>query len=219
MTGERIAEAQLHRRTSESSVSTQRRYSRAQENLSANAPTGHYHRGGTWQACGYRHPRTGVQIGLEAMCAAVFLNPDPEDGFVYVIAHEFIHVQQQPALVDRVAGGEVTVLEVSLEEGIAEFLGEMISGRVAYGSLRGAVEGRELEIEAAFSKDRHSQDLSDWVYNSRPGQLGDLGYWVGYRIAKSHYQNSEDKSEAIRTMRVIGGMKAPWKTSVCLCGH
>jgi hypothetical protein len=34
-------------------------------------------------------PVTGVQIGLEALCATSWLNPNVEDRFVHVIAHEF----------------------------------------------------------------------------------------------------------------------------------
>ena len=32
---------------------------------------------------------SGVMIGLEALCAVDFLNPDPEARFVHVIAHEY----------------------------------------------------------------------------------------------------------------------------------
>ncbi len=42
------------------------------------------------------------------------------------------------------------------------------------------------------------RDLSDWIYNSKPGNPGDLGYWVGYRIVKSYYQNASDKRQALR---------------------
>src|SRR5437016_994370 len=45
-------------------------------------------------------PESGVQIGLEALCATSWLNPTVEDRFVHVIAHEYAHVQQLRALVD-----------------------------------------------------------------------------------------------------------------------
>ena len=147
---------------------------------------------------GYRD--TGVQIGLEALCAAEFLNPDIEDRFVHVIAHEYVHVQQSEELAARVGGEAPTVLDVSLSEGVAEFIGELISGDIAYGSLRGDVAGREEEIERAFLADKDKTDLSDWVYNSAPDAPGDLGYWVGYRIAKAYYQNTDEKTQAISGM-------------------
>jgi hypothetical protein len=44
---------------------------------------------------------SGVMIGLEALCAVNYLNPNIEDRFVHTIAHEYIDVQQarrSPAL-------------------------------------------------------------------------------------------------------------------------
>ena len=37
-------------------------------------------------------------------------------------------------------------------------------------------------------------DLSHWLYNG-PGS--DLGYWVGYRIAKSFYDRTPNKRSAV----------------------
>ncbi|MBB3275766.1 MULTISPECIES: DUF2268 domain-containing putative Zn-dependent protease [unclassified Pseudoxanthomonas] len=138
---------------------------------------------------------TGVQIGLEALCATDWLNPDLEDRFVHVIAHEYVHVQQVPAFVET---EQATVLESALMEGAAEFVGELISGEVAYLHLKQNTKGQELAIETKFQADMDKRDLSDWIYNSKPGNPGDLGYWVGYRIVKSYYQNASDKRQALR---------------------
>jgi hypothetical protein len=142
-------------------------------------------------------PSDGVQVSLEALCAADQLNPDLEDRFVYVLAHEFVHVQQSPQLSDPEMP---TVLQASLGEGIAEFIGELISGGKAYGYLQGAVAGHETEIETRFLADRESTDLSAWLYNSTADHPGDLGYWVGYRIAKAYYRHAADKRRAVREM-------------------
>ena len=142
-------------------------------------------------------PGDGVQIGLEAMCApmARSLNPNVDDRFVHVIAHEYIHAQQ-----DATLGNDAhpTVLERSLIEGAAEFIGEMISGDVAYGAFRASTNGHEQEIETRFAADTDKTDLSDWLDNTTPEKPGDLGYWVGYRIVKSYYQHAPDKRRAIR---------------------
>ena len=148
-------------------------------------------------------PGDGVQIGLEAMCAphASFLNPDVNDRFVYVIAHEYIHSQQDAGLSND---DHPTVLERSLVEGAAEFMGEMISGGVSNGALRASTVGHEKDIESRFAADVEKTDLSDWLDNTTPTQVGELGYWVGYRIVKAYYQNARDEHAAIReiiTMR------------------
>jgi len=140
-------------------------------------------------------PVSGVQVGLEALCATNWLNPNVEDRFVHVIAHEYAHVQQARALVDD---EYPTVLEMSLIEGAAEFTAEMISGEVSYSQLTVSTKGREKEIETDFVPDEDKTDISKWLYNSTLEKPGDLGYWVGYRIVKSYYQHATDKTQAIR---------------------
>lgn len=137
----------------------------------------------------------GIQVGLEALCATDWLNPDVEDRFVFVIAHEYVHVQQRFAPDEQ---AELTVLQVSLVEGAAEFVGELISGNVAYEYMAELTRGREQEIESAFLDDIDSTELTEWVFNSKPDEPGDLGYWVGYRIVKSYFRQASDKRAAIR---------------------
>jgi len=150
---------------------------------------------GRGKPVGIGSPVTGVQIGLEALCATDYLNPNVEDRFVHVIAHEFVHVQQAPELSD---GENLTVLEASLMEGAAEFTTELISGSVAYSHLPPLVAGRESEIETRFLRDKAKRDLSDWLGNGTAEKPGDFGYWVGYRITKAYYRNAPDKRRAFR---------------------
>lgn len=142
-------------------------------------------------------PVGGIQVGLEALCATDFLNSDIEDRFVRVLVHEFAHTQQAAELTEK---EDLTVLEVSLLEGIAEFVTELMSGGPAYAYLAPQVKGRETEIETAFLPDVDNTELSTWVYNSTPEEPGDLGYWVGYRIARAYYLQAPDKAEALRAM-------------------
>jgi Predicted Zn-dependent protease (DUF2268) len=150
-------------------------------------------------------PVSGVQIGLEALCATDWLNPNVEDRFVHVIAHEYAHVQQVAALVDD---ENPTVLSMSLIEGAAEFIGELISGKVSNSRLGESTAGREKEIETEFVADEDKTDISAWLYNSTPEQPRDLGYWVGYRIVKSYYQHANDKRLALREIMQMTDPKA-----------
>lgn len=142
-------------------------------------------------------PGTGVQVALEALCsetAARYLGADIEDRFVYLIAHEYIHVQQaaeQP---------NPTVLERALQEGVADFLGELISGGISNVAVHRAARGRELEIEKNFAADLDKTDLSAWFDNTTTEDVGQLGYWVGYRIAKAYYSNAAHPRAAIREL-------------------
>jgi hypothetical protein len=143
---------------------------------------------------GIAYPDSGIQIGLEAVCAADFMNPNIEDRFVHVISHEYVHVQQAPALAGR---EDLTVLERSLVEGGAELISELISGLAGQAHFPGLTQGREKEIETAFIADQDKTDLSAWFDNSTLEKPGDLGYWVGHRIAKSYYQHATDKRQAV----------------------
>jgi hypothetical protein len=160
---------------------------------------------GRGKPVGVGSPVTGVQIGLEALCATNWMNPNVEERFVRVIAHEYAHVQQVPALVDD---EHPTVLEGSLVEGAAEFTAELISGEVAYSQFGARTKGREKEIETAFVSDEDKTDLSKWLNNGTAEEPGDLGYWVGYRIVKSYYQHSADKRGAFREILQMTNPKA-----------
>jgi hypothetical protein len=140
---------------------------------------------------------TGIQLGIEMLCAVKWDNLDVEERLVRILVHEYIHVQQLPALNDD---EHPTLLERSLIEGGAEFGTELIVGQpaeVTSPPLRAATLGREKEIESAFVADEDNTDLSKWLDNSTLEKPGDLGYWVGYRIVKSYYQHAVDKRRAL----------------------
>jgi len=150
---------------------------------------------GRGKPVGVGSPVTGLQIGLEALCSAEWMNPNVEDRFVHVIAHEYAHVQQVRALVDH---EHPTVLERSLIEGAAEFVAELTSGKTGFAHFDALTKGREQEIETAFAADVDQTELSRWVDNSTMEQGNDLGYWVGYRIVRTYYQRTADKQQALR---------------------
>jgi len=138
----------------------------------------------------------GVLIGLEVVCRAETPDTaDPVDRLRFLVSHEVIHTQQ------AFFEGE-TLLASALNEGIAEFVGELISGRVLNGHHAQWVSGRELEFEQRFRDAMYGTDLGEWMYNGvgTPDAPGDLGYWVGYRIAQSLYNRMEDKQEAVRLL-------------------
>ena len=151
---------------------------------------------------------TGLQIGIEPLCAVKWDNLDAEERFVRIIVHEYMHVQQFSALDND---EHPTLLERALLEGGAEFGTELILGQpaeVTSPPLRAATLGHEKEIESAFVADEDSTDLSKWLDNSTLEKPGDLGYWVGYRIVKSYYQHAADKRQALRDIIEITVPKA-----------
>jgi hypothetical protein len=152
--------------------------------------------------------KSGVLIGLEVVCRSSWLQPNLTERLYHLITHEYGHVEQFPH------GGEEatpdTVLKQSLVEGGAELVGELISGQVSNVHLQAWTKGRERQIDAQFVADQDSKDLSHWLYNGRgtPDRPGDLGYWVGYRIAKAYYLNASDKRLALKTLLELKDPKA-----------
>jgi hypothetical protein len=162
---------------------------------------------------------SGVLIGLEAVCRASWLQPDLTERLYHLIAHEYGHVEQFPQ------GGEDatpdTVLKQSLVEGGAELIAELISGQVSNVHLQQWARGREREIDEQFLADQDSKDLSPWLYKGpgTPDKPGDLGYWVGYRIAKAYYLKASDKRRALKDLLELKNPKAILANSGWMPGH
>lgn len=152
---------------------------------------------------------TGVIIGLEALCAVKYLNPNVEDRFVHTIAHEYTHVQQALQSPTLYNDPKPTVLDSSLIEGAAEFTATLITGEVAFHSpYAPRVAARDKDVETQFVADEDQTDLSQWIDNGTLTEPGDLGYWVGYRIVKSYYQHAADKRKALRDILEMKDPKA-----------
>jgi hypothetical protein len=160
---------------------------------------------GRGKPAGMGYPDSGLQIGLEAVCAFEFMNPNVEDRLVHVISHEYVHVQQAPALAGR---DDLTVLERAVVEGGAEMISELICGLAGQAHFSRLTRGRERQIESEFLADQDKTELSNWFDNSTMEQPGDLGYWVGHRIARSYYQHATDKSQAVQEILQASDAKA-----------
>jgi hypothetical protein len=130
-------------------------------------------------------------------------------GLPGMIAHELVHTQQHYPLMGAMTGGPKflrgSLLRHAIKEGSANFIAELLTDepvRDAFG------EAHEAELWQEFKRDAHSKDWSRWLYNGwNKKALGDrpvdIGYWVGYRITKSYYENAPDKQQAIREILSI----------------
>jgi hypothetical protein len=100
------------------------------------------------------------------------------------VAHELIHYQQS-------AGGK-TLLAAAIQEGSADFIGELISGEAM--NLTGRRYGlqHEKELWTQFAREMHGTE--EKTVNGRPA---DLAYFVGYRISEAYYNRAADKKRAI----------------------
>ena len=119
-----------------------------------------------------------------------------------VTMHEVMHFQQ---IVKGVPIFRQDLLNLSLAEGTAEFLSTLIMGRSFIFQNEDAIayaEANEAKLWQQFKEDIKTNNVKAWLYNGNDPDLGDvpsdLGYWMGFRIAKSYWDKMEDKQQAFR---------------------
>ena len=126
----------------------------------------------------------GLLIGTEML--------NDLNGLPGLVAHELIHFQQK-------IFGDDCLLKLSILEGSADFLGELISGEhinprpFEYGE-------KHLErLTEEFVLRMIEEEELDWLYGTtgKDDRPNDLGYWMGYRITEAYFNKQEDKHKAV----------------------
>lgn len=112
---------------------------------------------------------------------------------VTIVVHELMHVNQPP-----LSGASATVLSQALREGGADFVAELVTGQNINDHVHAWANPREHEVWQEFQAAMDGREFGRWFGNSgEAGRPPDLGYYVGYRIAKALYDRSPDKRRAI----------------------
>lgn len=154
--------------------------------------------------------RAAILIGLELFTAAPDSPRDTFDDFeraatraatdlvVPLIAHEHVHILQQ--LHGQPSSG--TLLEQCVSEGMADFIGEKVGGAVVGGEMYEWARAREAQLWAEFQQEQGGTDISRWLYNQGkdPNRPGDLGYFIGYRIAQAYTKRVGDDALAVQQL-------------------
>jgi hypothetical protein len=125
------------------------------------------------------------------------------DSLAYIVTHESVHVQQSYA--GSVHASGATLLEQAFLEGSADFVGELASHGNINAWLQPWALPREAQLWSEFQLAMDGTDWSQWLYNQNTATAdrpGDLGYFIGYRIAKAYYDAQSDKRAAVR--EIIG---------------
>jgi hypothetical protein len=126
----------------------------------------------------------------------------PRD-LVPMVLHELAHFQQVVAqgieVYRRLYGPAQTLLGLAIREGSAELIAELTTGQHINPAAEEYGTVHERELWCQFREDMHGSDTKDWMFE-RPVETGkpsDLGYWIGYRIARRYFDRADDKQEAI----------------------
>jgi hypothetical protein len=116
-----------------------------------------------------------------------------------IVAHECVHTQQKN-ISDTAT--KCPLLWQVLKEGICDFVGEMVAGKQINTVAHEYGDKHEKELWRELRSNLCSSGMSKWLYNgqSAKDKPGDLGYYMGYRIAKAYYEQATDKRQAIVDM-------------------
>ena len=111
-----------------------------------------------------------------------------------LVAHECVHTQQ-PRSIDP-NSIKCELLYRTLREGSADFIAELVSGNEKTNEYG---DKNEKQIWTDFKNEICNENSNNWLYNHSTvkGKPADLGYFVGYKIAKEYYKNSKDKKQAV----------------------
>ena len=123
----------------------------------------------------------------------------------HIVAHEMIHTLQGKR------SGRETLLSDALNEGSADFLSELVSGKRIINPAYAYGDAHEAELWAKFKTQMDSSRRDDWLYQgdrTPPGIPADLGYWMGYKISKAYYDRTADKKVAVREILLFTDAKA-----------
>lgn len=135
------------------------------------------------------NPSTDVSEFPSKWLESVFKNQKP-DNIIALNIHEYVHTQQK--------GDPNTLLGQAIKEGACDFITELVIGGPMQNNY--IVYGREHEAELKdqFKKEMFTSYTNNWLYNgTKATTVADLGYFMGYTICKSFYNNSADKKKAI----------------------
>ena len=126
------------------------------------------------------------------------------EGLSALVAHEHIHYIQQK-------GNDPSLLRGAIDEGMADFLAELTSGHNPNDRLQAYGQAHEKQIWENFTREMAGPKWHNWIGNAdqeTADKPADLGYFVGYRICQSYYEEMPDKKQAIHDILNISDYPA-----------
>jgi hypothetical protein len=159
----------------------------------------------------FRDAKVGFFIGVgqfggrvetrDVLIGAEVIAHEKKDWAVGYVTHEFVHTQQKL--------GNYALLAHSVHEGTADFVSELVNQKEQIEIYPNDYIGFGIKNETAiwdtFKLYINCNIKGKW-FNFLYGTTGfkingkymtDLGYFMGYKIAKAYYQNALDKKQAL----------------------
>lgn len=121
-----------------------------------------------------------------------------QTNIINLIAHELGHTQQKNG--DSEGDGKSNLLDYCITEGSCDFIAELLLKKTLVTPYMTYGKANEKKIWKLFEKEMLGQKTKNWLYNGNeaPNGNADLGYFIGYEICKSYYNNSKNKKQALK---------------------
>ncbi|WP_291119283.1 Ig-like domain-containing protein [Empedobacter sp. UBA7248] len=114
------------------------------------------------------------------------------DNIISLNIHEYVHTQQKP-------NENNSLLHHTLKEGSCDFITELVLGEPIEKQYIFYGKQHFDELKKQFKEEMFVDDFSNWLYNGgQKGKAADLGYFIGYEICKSYYNQAKNKKQAIK---------------------
>ena len=123
----------------------------------------------------------------------------PLEEIPHIVAHELVHFQQKY--------DSKNLLGAAIKEGSADFIAELVSGKHINQHVHEFANPKEEELWKEFKERMFDKDYTGWLYSTQKGRPNDLGYWMGYKITKSYYDQMKDKKAAMYRIMHIKDFK------------
>lgn len=109
-----------------------------------------------------------------------------------MVAHELGHTQQNE--------NNSNLLGYCINEGACDFIAELLLDKPIQSPYMTYGKANEKMLWELFNQDMYGQETKAWLYNGGQDPIGkaDLGYFIGYVICKSYYENASDKTKALK---------------------
>ena len=123
-----------------------------------------------------------------------------------LLAHEVTHIQQFSAVglarYRTLYTTRPSLLGVTVREGIAEFMAELVTGSISQRAAQEYFVTREDATWREFRTEICATSSGDWAGGRPrdPARPSSLGYALGAAIARSYYSRAGDKRGALRTL-------------------
>ncbi len=116
----------------------------------------------------------------------------PINALPAIVAHESCHFNQK-------LPEPTTLLGKAIQEGSCDLVSELVAdetinpGQHAYG------DRHEAQLWREFQAEMDSAGVRNWMYNGTTAgeRPTDLGYYMGYRIARAYHERSADKRQSL----------------------